>query len=66
MLLSDKHIKEFQEMWCSHFGKEISKESAYEAAIRLIEFVEVATQPLTEEDLLRVEESRKEIKEKLG
>lgn len=53
-------------MYKRHFNKDISKEEAYEKAIRLIEFVEVAYQPLTEEDLLRVEESRREIRERLG
>ena len=66
MLLSECDVKEFQEMWFRHFNKTISKEFAYEAAIRLIEFVEVVYQPITEEDLLKVEESRKEMKEKLG
>ncbi len=66
MLLSDKHILEFQGMWLEHFGKQISKEEAYDRAIKLIEFVEVATQPLTDDDLLNVDRSRKEIKEKLG
>ncbi len=66
MHLSDKHINEFQELWKEHFGQEISKEFAYNQAIKLIELVEIASQPLTKEDLQRVEESRKEIKEKLG
>lgn len=66
MLLSDTHILEFQEMYRNHFGKELSKEEAYDKAIKLIELVEIAYQPLTEEDLLKVEQSRKEIKEKLG
>lgn len=66
MLLSDKHIMEFQEMYFSEYGKTISKEEAYSKAIKLIELVEIASKPLTEEDLLKVEESRREIKEKLG
>ena len=66
MLLSDKHILEFQEMYLKRFGKQISKEEAYSKAIKLIELVEIASQPLTKEDLQRVEEIRKEIKEKLG
>ena len=66
MLLSDKDILEFQEMWKEHHGQEITKKDAYNKAIKLIELVEIAYKPLTEEDLLMVEESRKEIKEKLG
>ena len=66
MLLSDKHIMEFQEMYFEEFKKEISKEEAYNKAIRLIEFVEAASQPLTDQDLKAVEKSRREIKEKLG
>lgn len=66
MLLSDKHILEFQEMYKRHFKEDISKEEAYDKAIKLIELVEIVYQPLTEEDLLRVEESRKEIRNKLG
>ena len=66
MYLSDEHISEFQELWRDHFGKEISKEAAYESAVKLITLVELAYQPLTYEDLKAVEKSRKEIKEKLG
>lgn len=65
MLLSDKHILEFQAMYKRHFKKDISKEEAYNKAIKLIELVEIAYQPLTEEDLLKVEESRRQLKEKL-
>ncbi len=62
MLLSDIHIKEFQEMYKRHFNTDISKEEAYNKAIKLIELVSIAYHPLTEEDLLKVEDSRKEIK----
>ena len=48
-------------MYFEHFKKEISKEEAYDKAIKLIEFVEVVCQPITEEDLLKVEESRKQL-----
>jgi hypothetical protein len=30
MVLSDENVKEFQELYKEHFGKEISKEDAYE------------------------------------
>lgn len=66
MLLSDKHILEFQEMYLKRFGKQISREEAYNKAIKLIELVEIVYQPVTGEDLLKVEESRKKIKEKLS
>ena len=65
MLLSDEHIKEFQEMYFEEFGKSISKEVAYESAVKLITLVELTSRPLINEDLLNVEKSRKELKEKV-
>lgn len=61
MHLSDMDIKEFQDMWFKRFNKNISKEEARDRAINLLELVEVVYQPLSEGDLLMVEESRKQI-----
>lgn len=66
MLLSDEHVRQFQEMYFDHFKKDISKEAAYESAVKLIELVEIAYQPLTEEDLVNVEKSRREIRKRFN
>lgn len=61
MHLTDNQILEFQAMWFKRFNKNISKEEARDRAIQLIELVEAVYQPLSEEDLLMVENSRQQI-----
>lgn len=37
--LDERQLKEFQRIYKSHFGKEISKAEAYQQGINLVEFV---------------------------
>lgn len=39
--LSDKQIEEFQEIYKNKFGKDISKQEAYEQGTRLIELIKL-------------------------
>ena len=39
--LTEKDIKEFQELYRKRFGKEISYEEAYDSARKLIRYVEI-------------------------
>jgi hypothetical protein len=50
MLLDDKHISAFQELYKKNFGEDISKEEAYTQGIKLIELVRVVYQPMTKEE----------------
>lgn len=48
VLLSDKQISEFQEIYKEHFGTEISKEDARENGIKLLRLVELIYKPADE------------------
>ena len=60
MELSDQHIAEFQTLYKNHFGKEISREEAYEKGIKLLRLIKLVYKPLTEEELSKLQKRRKE------
>jgi len=45
MVLSDENIKEFQELYKQHFGKEISKEDACENGTKLLRLISLIYRP---------------------
>jgi len=45
MTLSDEHIKEFQQLYKEHFGKEISAEDARENGAKLLRLVSLMYRP---------------------
>jgi hypothetical protein len=47
MVLSDEQVKDFQTLYKSCFGKDISKEDAYENGIRLLRLVSLINKPMT-------------------
>ncbi|MHA1657522.1 MAG: hypothetical protein ACTSUT_00145 [Promethearchaeota archaeon] len=44
-MLSNKQITEFQILYQRHFGKEISREEAYDKAIKLVNLIKVVCCP---------------------
>ena len=50
MVLSNEDIAKFQTLYKSHFGKEISKEGAYEQGIKLLRLLSIVHKPMTEEE----------------
>lgn len=46
-MLSDQDIRQFQVLYKNHFGNDISREEAYNKAIRLIKFIEAVCKPRT-------------------
>jgi len=59
MVLSDNDIKKFQTIYKKKFGKEISKESAYEQGIKLLILMERIYKPMTIEQMNTTQEYRK-------
>jgi hypothetical protein len=57
-MLSDEHITKFQMLYKSRFGREISREEAYESGVKLIRLVELTYKPMTEKELTMVEARR--------
>jgi len=47
-------------LYKKHFGKEISREEAYEQGAKLIRLVELIYKPMTEDEYRQLEKRRKE------
>ena len=60
-MLSDKQIKQFQILYKNRFGKEISREEAYEKGAKLVRLVELIYKPMTEDEYKQLQKRRKEI-----
>ena len=59
-MLSDEQIKKFQTLYKNRFGKEISREEAYEKGAKLIRLVELIYRPMTEDEYKQLQKRRKE------
>jgi hypothetical protein len=59
-MLSDEQIKKFQELWLKRFGKEISREEAYEKGAKLMRLVELTYKPMTQGEYELLQKRRKE------
>jgi len=59
-MLSDEQIKKFQELWLKRFGKEISREEAYEKGAKLMRLVELTYKPMTQEEYELLQKRRME------
>lgn len=57
-MLSDEQIIKFQALYKNHFGKEISREEAFEQGAKLIRLVELIYKPMTEKEYLALQERR--------
>lgn len=59
-MLSDEQITKFQTLYKGRFGKEISREEAYERGVKLIRLVELIYKPMTEAEYQQLQERRRE------
>jgi len=50
MVLSDENVKEFQELYKEHFGKEISKEDARENGTKLLRLIALLYRPTDQKE----------------
>jgi hypothetical protein len=50
MVLSDENIVDFQTLYKEHFGKDITKEEAYEQGMKLLSLISIVYRPMTSED----------------
>lgn len=60
-MLSDEQITKFQTLYKNQFGKEISREDAYELGAKLIRLVEIVYRPMTETEYKKLQERHREI-----
>jgi len=59
-MLSDEQIKQFQTLYKTHFGKEISREEAYEKGVKLLRLVELIYKPMTEDEYKQLQKRQKD------
>ena len=59
-MVSEEQIKTFQTLYKNRFGKEISREEAYEQGVKLIRLVELIYKPMTETEYQKLQERRRQ------
>ncbi len=59
-MLSDDQIKSFQALYLKNFGKEISREEAYEKGVKLLRLMQLIYRPMTQAEFDLVQERRKQ------
>ena len=59
-MLSDEQIIKYQTLYKNRFGKEISREEAYENGVKLTRLVELIYKPMTEAEYQKLQERRLE------
>ena len=59
-MLSDEQITKFQNLYKNRFGKDISREEAYEKGAKLIRLVQLVYKPMTESEYQQVQQRRRE------
>lgn len=64
MQLTDENITEFQMLYQKHFGKDISKEDAYEQGIKLLRLMSLMYRPMTQAEFHAVQARQQELKQR--
>lgn len=59
VMLLDAQITKFQTLYKNRFGKDISREEAYEKGANLIRLVELIYKPMTELEYKKLQEHRR-------
>lgn len=59
-MLSDERIAKFQLLYQRRFGREISREDAYEQGVKLIRLLEIIYKPMTVDDYEKLQARRRE------
>ncbi len=60
MVLSDEDIINFQALYKSEFGMEISREDAYEKGVKLLGLMSAVYKPMTEKEYNIIQQHRTE------
>jgi len=58
MKLTEADIKKFQDIYREYFGKEISKEKAYEDGIALVRLMQIIYKPVRKADYQKIQDER--------
>lgn len=60
-MLSVEQVTKFQMLYKARFGKEISREEAFEQGIKLVRLIELIYHPMTETEFQKLQTRRREI-----
>ena len=60
-MLSDEQITKYQMLYKDQFGKEISREEAYEQGVKLIRLIELIYKPMTKDEYEQIQERRRKL-----
>lgn len=55
MQLTPEQVAKFQAIYKAKFGREISREQAYEQGVKLVRLMQIIYRPMTQADLEKVE-----------
>lgn len=58
MMMSEDQIKNFQELYKTELGLEISHDEAFDKALKLLRLMELIYHPMTSEELNEIENKR--------
>lgn len=59
-MLTDDQITKYQALFKNRFGKEISREEAYEQGVKLIRMVKLIYKPMSETEYQQLQARRRE------
>lgn len=59
-LMTDKHIKEFQEMYTRNFGVVLTDAEALEELLALLSLVKATYKPMSESQFVRLQQRRRQ------
>lgn len=57
-MLAEEQIKAYQTLYKNRFGKEISREEAYEQGAKLIRLIELIYKPMSEAEYKKLQQHR--------
>ncbi len=61
MVLADEDIAKFQALYKSHFGKEISREDAYDKGIKLLRLMSIVYTPMTHKEYEQISKDQQQL-----
>lgn len=61
MLLTDLQVAKFQAIYKAKFGKEISREEAYERGAKLVSLMQLIYRPMTQAEFEQVQQRRQQL-----
>lgn len=59
-MLSEQSVSNFQKLYRARFGKEITRDEAYEKGTRLLRMIELVYKPMTTAEYERLQQHRRE------